>query len=197
MNFSNIENYFFTVVPETQHHFSDLRECYDVKHVAKGEVLLREGEIEQYVTFVEKGLLRSYYLIDGKEFPMYFCRENCWISSYASFLMQIPGQYNVDALEDTTIIRLKYEMVMDAYRMIPAFSQFGRLLAESLYMTLEEKNSDWLLKSPQERYEKILKTEPWILMRVPQYMIAAYLGITPEALSRIRRRLTETEREHK
>jgi len=151
-------------------------------------VLLRNGEICRYVTFINKGLLRYYYLSDGREICTGFLAENSYVSEYASFLTQQPAAANIDALEDCELLHLSYSDMQWMYRHYPVMETFGRRMAENLFIEVSNHNSRLLGNTPEERYSWLIAHRPFIIQRVPQYMIASWLGISPEHLSRIRKK---------
>ncbi len=138
------------------------------------------------------GLCRLYYLAEGKEVAAAFFRENEYLSEYTSFLLQTPALMSADMLEDSELIELSYDSVQMCYAKIPAFQKFGRLMAEGLFVSISERTHALLVKTPEQRYLEFIANSSELVQRVPQYMIASYLGVTPEALSRIRKRLAGT-----
>jgi CRP-like cAMP-binding protein len=142
------------------------------------------------VSFINKGLLRFFYNVDGREISTGFMQEGEYIAQYDSFLMQQPSKGNVDVLEDAELINLSYDDVQTLYKNFPVFQIFGRKIAEMLFIMIVSQTTNLLTLKPEERYLLVAEEEPFIIQRVPQYMIASYIGITPEHLSRLRRKLT-------
>lgn len=159
-----------------------------VRNIKKGEHVLRPGMYSNHVSYVNYGLLRTYYLIDGKEMITAFFNENCYFSDYESFLSRKPCVMYSEALEDTEIVDIAYDELQGLYDKYPQCERVGRLIAEDLFVHLSNKVSSFLLDTPEQRYYRFLEELGDVAQRVPQYMIASYLGITPEALSRIRSR---------
>jgi CRP-like cAMP-binding protein len=160
-----------------------------VVNLKKGEKLHDVGEVCNYVTFVNKGLLRAYHVVDGKEFIETFFIENEYLSDYCSFLTRSPGLLIVECLEDCELVLLDYDSVQELYESVDEFQKFGRLMAEYLFTMVSMRSNSLLFESPEQRYLNFQKENADLLQRVPQYMIASYLGVTPEALSRIRKRI--------
>ncbi len=161
-----------------------------VKTHRKNEIICHPGMVCNYVSYVVSGLVRSYYMIDGKEIITAFAPENCYCSDYESFLAQEPAKKYTQALEDTIVINVSYNDLQDLYQEHPECEKVGRLIAENLFVVLANRNSSFQFDTPEARYSKFLVDHERITQRVPQYMIASYLGITPEALSRIRSRMS-------
>ncbi len=189
--FQRIKNYYQNLIPELQpHEWQIIEETFTIQHLKKGELLTRQGEICRQVSFINKGLLRFFYNVDGKEVSTGFINEGEYIAQYDSFLMQQPSMGNVDVLEDAELINLSYDDVQILYRNYPVFQIFGRKIAEMLFIMIVSQTTNLLTLSPEERYLFVTEYQPFIIQRVPQYMIASYIGITPEHLSRLRRKLT-------
>lgn len=161
-----------------------------VKQYAKGEVYIKPGMVCNSVSYINSGLLRSYFLLDGKEFTSSFIDKDCYFSDYESFLTRKPTVLYTEAIEPTEVIDISYKDLQYMYSNYPECERVGRLIAEELFVHLSDRSSSFLLDSPEQRYVKFLQEYETVVQRIPQYMIASYLGITPEALSRIRSRLS-------
>ncbi len=161
-----------------------------VRNYRKGELVIKPGMVCKHVSYVNKGLLRSYYLVDGKEIITSFFAEACYFSDYESFLSRKPAVMYSEAIEDTEAVDLNYADLQSLYTAHPQCERVGRLVAEELFVHLSNRNSSFLLDTPEQRYARLLQECDPIVQRIPQYMIASYLGITPEALSRIRARIS-------
>ncbi len=186
-----VKDYFFNLVPELDDEkWKSFEDIVAFRQFKKGDVIMRPGMICDHVSFVNYGLLRNYYLVDGKEFIVNFVGENCYFSDYESFLSRMPSKMYADALEETEVVEMSYDNLQALYRKYPECERAGRFVAEGLYMLLSEKSASFLLQTPEQRYQKFLENYAHVSSRVPQYMIASYLGVTPEALSRIRGRMS-------
>jgi CRP-like cAMP-binding protein len=192
-HFSNIKKYYQNLLPElSEEQWQYFQQFLVQKTIKKNEYLVEPGKVCKYVTYINKGSLRAFNITDGKEYALSFFIENDYASEYCSFLTKTPATYFIQALEDTEVIDLHYDDMQKLYREIPILERFGRYIAENLFIMLSTRNTSLLTESPEERYLKLLQSnQNNLLQRVPQYMIASYLGITPEALSRIRKRLSE------
>jgi CRP-like cAMP-binding protein len=168
-----------------------------LKHYKKRENFNQEGQICREVGFILRGSFRQFYVVDGEEKTTFFMFENNFVTDYESFLKQAKGELTIEAMEDAEVLTFDYPTIQRFYRIYPTFETFGRLIGEYLFMCLQDRLKGFMLNSPEERYRRFL-THPessLILARVPQHYIAAYLGITPVSLSRIRNRLAKTERQ--
>lgn len=187
-----LKDYIQELLPElTEDTWDSFVQKTVIREYKKGQTVYKQGIVCSYVSFVCSGLLRSYYLVDGKEIITAFGPENCYFSEYESFLSRQPSLMYTDAIEDTIVIDVSYNDLQELYAKYPQCEKVGRLIAEYLFVHLANKNSSYLLNTPEERYAKFLEEYEMIQQRIPQYMIASYLGITPEALSRIRSRISK------
>jgi CRP-like cAMP-binding protein len=162
------------------------------RKLRKRQYLVGEGEVCEYIAFVNKGMLRSYTETrKGEEYIVQFASEDHWLSDLYSFLSRRPALYNIDALEDSEVLLISRENLELAYERIPGMERFFRLLLQNSYVATQHRLVASLSQTAEEKYLSLLEKHPSILQRVPLHQIASYLGITPESLSRIRRQLLE------
>lgn len=189
--FTQIKAYYQGMIPQLREdEWESLQQAFTFQFLKKGESLIRQGEICRQVSFINRGLLRMYYLVDGREISTGFMAESNYLSQYDSFLTRQPSAGNIDALEDCELINLSYDAMQTLYNEKPVFQIFGRKIAEFLFIMISSQTNKLLTLTPEERYRNVMETQPFIIQRVPQYMIASYIGITPEHLSRLRRKIT-------
>ncbi len=189
--FEQIRNYYTSLVPGISgEDWSKIESRFTVQNLKKGEMLTRAGEVSRTVSFVNKGILRIFYTVQGQEISTGFVQEGEYISCYASFLTREPAAESIDALEDAELINLSYDDMQELYQSNPVFERFGRKVAEMLFRMVSTQTTRLLTLNPEERYKSIIESQPFIINRVPQYMIASYIGITPEHLSRLRKKMT-------
>jgi len=161
------------------------------KKLRKRQYILQEGDVCKYLAFVEKGMLRSYTIDDkGNEHIMQFAFEGWWISDQFSFLTGQPAIYTIDALEDSELLLLSKSAEEQLLQQIPKFEKFFRILLQNSLIATQTRLISSLSQRAEERYQQLVNGCPTILQRVPQHMMASFLGITPETLSRIRKQLT-------
>jgi CRP-like cAMP-binding protein len=135
-----------------------------------------------------------YWDVNGQDTTKNFFFENEYASEYESFISRTPAAFNVRAMEDSELLELSYANVQKLYETFPVWQKYGRIIAEWLFIHLSRRSKDLLSKSPEELYVDLLNTRPYIIERMPLHYIASYLGVQPESLSRIRKRLMEVQR---
>jgi len=153
----------------------------------KKQYVLQEGDICSHLNFVVRGCLRMYKIDEaGNVHILQFATENWWIIDIGSFHNRKPSELNTDALEDTMVLQISYENLLALYTSAPKFDRIFRVLIENSFVTLQNRLLQYISSTAEERYNSFLQTYPHLFNRIPQTQIAAFLGITPEFLSRLR-----------
>ncbi|MDO5609050.1 MAG: Crp/Fnr family transcriptional regulator [Capnocytophaga sp.] len=161
-----------------------------IRHFRKGEMLLTPGERCQHSFFVEKGLLKQYSIdSNGKEHILSFAPENWILSDRESVFFDLPARYHIQAIEDTEAFAFKETVVEEIAKEDPAIYPFLLRLLHNNIRSYQKRVNMLLAATAEERYLDFIKTYPDIMLRVPQIMVASYLGIAPESLSRVRKHL--------
>jgi CRP-like cAMP-binding protein len=182
----------FTATPLTAGEMELIKNAFVWKKIRKRQYLLQEGEVCKYLAFIVKGAMRQYRVDDkGAEHTIALSIENWWAGDRESFSMLKPSTYNIDAWQDTDALLVKKPELMNLLKQIPAMVDMKRKLGEG-NLTATQRRLDALISSPAEkRLVDFENTYPELLQRFPQHIIASYLGVTKETLSRIRRQLVE------
>jgi len=187
----NIKIALFEFIDLTESEWLVFSESFIVKHYKKGEYLLKADDLCDYVGFVDKGFFTFFYLIEGVQHIRGFFFPNEFISNYSCFLLENKSKFNIQALEDSSVTLIHRDALFRLYEKLPKVQELSRNIVENLYIEVSEKYESFFLKTAEERYLELINSRPTIIQRIPQYMIASYLGITPEGLSRIRKRLAK------
>ena len=160
---------------------------FTYRHFRKHQYILQEGEVSRYENFICKGITRTYEVDDkGQEHIVQFGLEDWWVGDLYSFLTDTPSVYNIDCLEDTTVLQITKEKLDILYQKVPKMERHFRILIQNAFIASTKRLSSSLSKNALERYEEFVNRYPHIEQRVANHQIAAYLGITPQSLSRIR-----------
>jgi CRP-like cAMP-binding protein len=158
----------------------------------KKELLLRVGDICRYESFVNKGCLRSFYIDDnGVEHIVMFAIEDWWTSDLYSLLTRKPARFSIEAMEETEVLQIAQEDLELLYDKVPKFDRLYRILLQNAFIAHENRITQNLSLTGEQRYLEFQQKYPTLEQRIPQKQIAAFLGMTPEFLSMIRRRLTQ------
>lgn len=159
----------------------------------KGELIAKEGAICSHLLFIQKGLLRYYFLHEGHDFTKDFAvdTQNPLCTAYTSFMLQKPSEIWIEALEPCKVLVWHHSDVLPLFQEHPIWMRFAKKMADQLFYRKEKKEMELLKCSAEERYQRFLQDFPGLSQRVPQYHIATFLGITPESLSRIRSKLSK------
>lgn len=162
------------------------------KKLRKKQSLLQEGDVCIYNAFVEKGILRSFSIDEkGNEHIVQFAIEGWWITDLASFLTNSNSIYTIEALEDSELLLLTTEARDALMNQIPMFERYQRLLLQNAYIANQARINSALTETAEDKYLNLGKAYPGIVKRVPQHMLASYLGFTPETLSRVRKQISK------
>ena len=168
-----------------------IRSLFRVEKLQKGQHLLQAGSICKNIFFIEQGLVRYYSIIDGEEKTSYFNKEGEFVCDYASYLPQTPSIINIQALEIATVYYISHSNMQLFYERVKYGERFGRLALEYVYVNLIHQVNSLYNDPPELRYQVFLTRFPDMGQRIPQYYIASYIGIKPQSLSRIRKRMSE------
>lgn len=186
----NFTKYLKTKANIAEPEFQLLIKKVEFRSIEKGEVLLRPGEVCRHSFFVENGLLRSYTVDDaGKEHIIQFGSENWIVSDRSSAFFNEPSDLFIDAIEDTEVVLISSDFINEASEISSSFRNYNQIALQN-HIRHQQKRINLLLSaSAERRYMNFIKLYPDLTLRVPQWMIASYLGITPESLSRVRKEL--------
>ncbi|GAO43053.1 Crp/Fnr family transcriptional regulator [Flavihumibacter petaseus] len=161
------------------------------KKLRRKQYLLQEGDVCKYICIVEKGAMKAYVLNEsGDERIVGFALEGWTIGDLSSFIKQEPATLNIDALEDCELVLISKAAHDELIRLVPKYETYIRILMTDAYMALQKRTAIMISMSLEEQYKALLEMYPAVVQRVPQHMIASFMGLTPETLSRVRGRIT-------
>lgn len=184
-----LRKYIASKVEISDEEFDIIKTFFTEKKIRKRQYFLQEGDICKNVAFVIDGLLRQYVVDEkGHEHIMQFAIENWWIGDRESMLNNTPSAYNIDAVEDSVLLLINREKLDELELEVPAFNQLMRMIIEQSAFAGQKRLIQALAYTAEDKYNDFLKSYPKIAQRIPQHMIASYLGVTAETLSRVRAR---------
>ncbi|MFV8347209.1 Crp/Fnr family transcriptional regulator [Flavobacterium sp. ZB4P13] len=177
-----------TKIKLTTEEVETLQTFWKQKRLAKNEYLVRNGEVCTYDSFIILGSFKAFYIHPetGKEEILFFAIEDWWATDLDSFANQTPSIYNIQALEESVVQQISYQSFEKLLLTIPKFERYFRLILQGYTASIHKRIILTNAHSAQERYDDFLKKYPKIVQKIPQYLIASYLGITPEFLSMLR-----------
>ena len=177
----------FAITPLTSDEVELIKNAFVYKKIRKRQYLLQEGEVCKYAAFISKGAMRQYSVDDkGIEHIVRLSIENWWAVDRESHVMLTPSPYNIDAWEDTDVLLVTKADFLNRISSIPAISELARKLDENYAIASQKRLNATISLPAEQRYSDLANTYPEFLQRFPQHIIASYLGITKETLSRIR-----------
>ena len=164
---------------------------FEHKTIKKKSFLLREGDVCRFEGFVTKGIFRVYHIDkDGAEQILYFAMENWWITDIDSFTNECPSQLFIEALEDSEVLLISKKDKEFAYENLPKIEKLFRVMTQKTHVALQRRMIDNLSKTADQRYLDFIEKYPQLYQRLSNLQIAAYLGISHEFLSKIRKKLS-------
>lgn len=184
-------NYFQKITSLTADESKILSGSMVIKNLKKGSFLIKEGQHENDSFFVIQGLVRQYKIVDGDEITTNFFTEEQWIISFENIEGKSLSKYNLICVEDTTVVIGDEEKAQNLFEQFPRFEKISRQIMETVFKEQQEQMVLYLTDKPEKRYLKLLAARPDIFQRVAQYDIASYIGVKPESLSRIRKKISQ------
>jgi CRP-like cAMP-binding protein len=178
-------------VPFTEEDLALFKTKLTPKKIRRKQYLLQEGDVCKFFAFVEKGALRSFSIDEkGGEHIIQFALEGWVISDLYSFLTGEPATYNIEALEDSELLLVDKSAHEELLNILPKYETWIRLQITGAYIAMQERLTSIISLSLQERYTNFTAAYPEIVQRVPQHMVASFMGLTPETLSRVRKKIS-------
>lgn len=184
-----LKAYCQSTVPLTPAELVLIDTYFEPRTLAKKEFLLQAGQVCTFIGFINLGTIRHFHVKDGTEKTCDISFENAWVTDFSSFNHERACIMNLQAMEDTTVLLIKKANLQKLYRECPAYETFGRLMAERVAQRATEIAMSLSADKPEERFQKLLNNQPDLFQRVPQKYIANFLGVSPESLSRIQKRI--------
>jgi len=184
-----IEAFIRSLVQPNEEEWKAFRDILQEKKIKKKDMLLEEGQVCKFIGFLNSGVIREYVFDKDKESTVDFISENHFVVDFQSFITGTPSRQYLEALTDAELLVFRKESIDMLYDKYKIWERFGRLIIERVFCGVEEKRKKIIATTHEEQYRNFASVYPEVVQQVPQYYIASYLGITPEHLSRIRKRV--------
>lgn len=171
----------------TEDQWELCKNCFRPKRMLKRQFLLQEGDVCRELAFVEKGALYSYSVDSkGNQHVIRFAFDGWWMANLHSFFTGKPTRLNIEVLEDSELLVLDRKNHDKLLEEIPAYERYHRIIVQNAYVALQQRVENALGLTAEEKYERLIEESPEFLNRVPLNLVASYLGVSPETLSRVR-----------
>ncbi|MDF9795041.1 CRP-like cAMP-binding protein [Catalinimonas alkaloidigena] len=194
MIFDNFWTFTDQFVSFSRQEKEQIKRQLSIRDVPRHHVLINTGEVADEIFFINKGCVRLYYLTnEGEEITGFIFLENMMAGSSESFFSQIPGTQIIETLEECELLVLTYEKLEQLYTDVPRMNILVRKILEQRMAFAQKVVASLIINKPQDRYSSYQQLHPGLENRIPQHVLASYMGITPVSLSRIRKRLSKGE----
>jgi CRP-like cAMP-binding protein len=187
IDFLQMKQAVYKLHPLKEDEWLDFSKKLAIKKLQKGDFLIRQGQVENYVYFLNKGATRNYFLKDGKEFTVDFQFENDFVTAYYSLITREQSEMFIELLEDAEVVVIPLTHLNEFYAKYQNGEKIGRLMAEYQYIKRLKKEMDLLSFTAEERYAQLMQRKPALIGNISVKHLSSYLGIQPESLSRIRK----------
>jgi len=187
--FDKLKEYCKRIVPLTNNELNLVDDYFESAVLGKKEFLLTDGKVCNFIAFISEGAIRHFHIKNGIEKTCDISFQNSWVTDFQSFTYGTSCIINLQALENSTLFLIKKKSLVELYAKCAKYETFGRLMAEQVAQRATEIAMSLSSDKPEERYLNLIKSHPDIFQRVQQKYIANFLGISPESLSRIRKRI--------
>ncbi len=190
---SKLINHFLKITELSDEEIKAITDTMDIKEIKKGSYLIKTGQRNKDSYFVLSGLIRQYKVKNGEEITTDFYTEDQWIIHFTSFEENPVAENNLICEETSFVVVGNEKKAQALFQQFPRLETISRIVMETVFAEKQKMLSSYLTETPEQRYLTLLKDRPDLLQSVPQYQIASYIGVKPESLSRIRKRLTLTD----
>ena len=193
MTTDKLIEYFENFLPLSNEEKQFLKDIFKERKIKRRQFILQEGDISKFNTFVVEGCFRMY-MVDskGKEHNLQFATENWWVGDISSFHTGAPSKLNIEAMENSLVLQAKKEDNLILFEQFPVFNRIFRVLAENAMVSLQNRILQNISSTAEERYLDFSTRHPELFNRISNVQIASYLGVTPEFLSTVRKKISKS-----
>lgn len=176
----------------TDDEWERCKNSFRPKRMLKRQFLLQEGDVCRQIAFIEKGALYSYSVDQkGNQHVMQFGFEGWWIADLHSFFTNTPSTLNIEVLEEAELLLINHDNHEKLMKEIPAYERYQRMIIQNAYVALQQRVENALGRTAEEKYARLIERSPQFMNRVPLNLVASYLGMSPETLSRVRSQMSQ------
>ena len=191
---NKLKDFCIQLVPVSVSELELIDMYFEEKQLTRKEILLQDNKICNFIAFIAQGSIRHFHVKDGVEKTCDISFENSWVTDFQSFTSESTGKMNLQAMEETTVFMIRKQNLIKLYQECSKYETFGRLMAEQVAQRATDIAMSLSSEKPEERFKNLLTSQSDLFQRVPQKYIANFLGISPESLSRIRKRIFQKEK---
>lgn len=192
--YENLKQYCQKLIPFSEKDLNLIDAYFEQKTLKKKEFLLQDDSVCNFIAFISEGSIRHFHVKNGDEKTCDISFSTMWVTDFQSFTHNNISIMNLQAMEDTTVFLIRKHDLYKLYQECPIYEKFGRLMAENVAQRATEIAMSLSSEKPEERFQNLLKKQPDLFQRIPQKYIANFLGISPESLSRIQKRIYENQK---
>ena len=192
--FSKLKNYIQSVVAVSESELALIDRYFESVEIEKKSYLLCDSEVCDFIAYINSGCVRHFHVKEGDEKTCDISFEGSWVTDFQSFNQGSPSKICLHALEQTNVFLIRKTELNLLYKSCPAFETFGRIMAEQVAQRATDIAMSLSSEKPEERFKKLIVSQPDLFQRVPQKHIANFLGVSAESLSRIRARVLAKEK---
>lgn len=191
MPYRELKHQLLSIVAFTEQELEKICTYFEPNTYSAKEFILFPDAISNEIHFITSGLVRVFYLKEGKEITSYLASDVDFVTAFSSYINQSKSYEAIQCIEATETLSITYDQMQELYKTIPQFEKVGRIMAEKSYLCMADRILKLQMVPAKEKYIDFLNTaSPKIIQRTPLIHIASYLGITPESLSRIRKSIS-------
>ena len=192
--YENLKKYCQKLIPFSEKEIDLVDGYFEIKTLKKKEFLLQDNAVCNFIAFISAGSVRHFHVKNGDEKTCDISFSTMWVTDFQSFTHNSVSIMNLQAMEDTTVFLIRKPDLYKLYKECSKYETFGRLMAENVAQRATEIAMSLSSEKPEERFQNLLKKQPDLFQRIPQKYIANFLGISPESLSRIQKRIYENQK---
>tara|TARA_R110002096_G_scaffold90936_2_gene205929 strand:+ start:132 stop:713 length:582 start_codon:yes stop_codon:yes gene_type:complete len=193
MHTEPIIEYFSKLLPLDSEEIEAVKKAFIERRIKRRQFILQEGDVCKLNTFVVEGCFRMYFVDEkGKEHNIQFAVENWWIGDIGSFHSEEPSKLYIEAIENSVILQIKKQDQLDLFVNYPKFNQIFRVFTENALVAIQRRVLQNISSTAEERYLDFVKRHPYFFNRISNVQIASFLGVTPEFLSTIRKKIAKS-----